>query len=141
MVCGSHVQPDLSQRAQASSAHSPTHVSVQGVDKAQLIKDVANALYASKICSYAQGMNIIKHKSADKGWDIDLGALARIWKARTACHPAAVILRTPILPQSSNATSVALMFARAPAMHACGLRRIACLGQDLCSPEFPCVTL
>ena len=45
---------------------------------------MANALYASKICSYAQGMNIIKHKSADKGWDIDLGHLARIWKVRTA---------------------------------------------------------
>ena len=56
---------------------------VQGVDQKQLIEDVANALYASKICSYAQGMNIIKHKSADKSWDIDLGALARIWKART----------------------------------------------------------
>jgi len=53
------------------------------VDSKQLVHDVANALYASKICSYAQGMNIIKHKSADKGWDIDLGHLARIWKVRT----------------------------------------------------------
>ena len=61
-------------------------LNVQGVDKAQLIEDVANALYASKICSYAQGMNIIKHKSAEKSWDIDLGALARIWKARLACQ-------------------------------------------------------
>ena len=54
------------------------------MDSKQLVHDVANALYASKICSYAQGMNIIKHKSADKNWDIDLGALARIWKVRTA---------------------------------------------------------
>ncbi len=53
------------------------------MDSKQLVHDVANALYASKICSYAQGMNIIKHKSADKGWDIDLGHLARIWKVRT----------------------------------------------------------
>ena len=63
---------------------SSNHVRSQGVDQEQLIHDVANALYASKICSYAQGMNIIKHKSAEKDWDIDLGHLARIWKARSA---------------------------------------------------------
>lgn len=27
-----------------------------------------------------QGMNIIKAKSEEKGWNIDLGGLARIWK-------------------------------------------------------------
>ncbi len=52
----------------------------QGVDKKQLIEDVAKSLYAAKVCSYAQGMNIIKAKSAAKGWNINLGALARIWK-------------------------------------------------------------
>ena len=53
---------------------------VQGIDKKQLVEDVAKTLYSAKICSYAQGMNIIKAKSAAKEWDIDLGALARIWK-------------------------------------------------------------
>lgn len=55
---------------------------MQGIDKAQLVKEVKQALYASKICSYAQGLNIIKAKSAEKEWGIDLGALSRIWKAR-----------------------------------------------------------
>ena len=50
------------------------------VDKQQLINDVKAALYASKVCSYAQGYNIIRAKSAEKGWNIDLGGLARIWK-------------------------------------------------------------
>lgn len=54
----------------------------EGVDKAKLVEDVKQALYASKICSYAQGMNIIKAKSEEKGWNIDLGGLARIWKVR-----------------------------------------------------------
>ncbi|EFJ45488.1 hypothetical protein VOLCADRAFT_109207 [Volvox carteri f. nagariensis] len=53
---------------------------VPRVDKAQLVADVRAALYASKICSYAQGMNIIKAKSVEKNWNIDLGGLARIWK-------------------------------------------------------------
>ncbi|KAJ6684467.1 6-PHOSPHOGLUCONATE DEHYDROGENASE DECARBOXYLATING [Salix viminalis] len=52
----------------------------QVVDKKQLIDDVRKALYASKICSYAQGMNLIRAKSIEKGWDLKLGELARIWK-------------------------------------------------------------
>ncbi|CAL9767527.1 unnamed protein product [Musa acuminata subsp. burmannicoides] len=52
----------------------------QPVDKAKLIEDVRQALYASKICSYAQGMNLIRAKSIEKGWDLKLGELARIWK-------------------------------------------------------------
>ena len=50
------------------------------VDKAQLMADVRQALFASKICSYAQGMNIIKAKSLEQEWDIPMGELARIWK-------------------------------------------------------------
>eukprot|EP00878_Enallax_costatus_P013340 GHUV01013947.1.p1 GENE.GHUV01013947.1~~GHUV01013947.1.p1 ORF type:complete len:298 (+),score=83.20 GHUV01013947.1:191-1084(+) len=52
----------------------------EGIDKAKLVEDVSQALYCSKICSYAQGMNIIKAKSDEKKWNIDLGGLARIWK-------------------------------------------------------------
>jgi 6-phosphogluconate dehydrogenase len=50
------------------------------VDKAQLVADVGAALFASKVCSYAQGYNIIRAKSAEQGWGVDLGGLARIWK-------------------------------------------------------------
>eukprot|EP00897_Mesotaenium_endlicherianum_P000070 jgi/Mesen1/10063/ME000730S09356 len=50
------------------------------VDKQQLVDDVRKALYASKICSYAQGMNLIRAKSLEQGWDLNLGELARIWK-------------------------------------------------------------
>lgn len=57
---------------------APTAAS--SVDKAQLVADVTAALYCSKICSYAQGMNIIKAKSDELKWGIDLGGLARIWK-------------------------------------------------------------
>ena len=55
--------------------------SVQGgVDKKRLIDDVRQALYASKICSYAQGMNLLRAKSTEKGWNLNFGELARIWK-------------------------------------------------------------
>eukprot|EP00253_Pinus_taeda_P027324 PITA_27324 len=50
------------------------------VDKRQLVDDVRKALYASKICSYAQGMNLLRAKSTEKAWNLNLGELARIWK-------------------------------------------------------------
>lgn len=50
------------------------------VDKDQLVDDVRNALYCSKICSYAQGMNLIRQASKEMEWGVDLGECARIWK-------------------------------------------------------------
>jgi 6-phosphogluconate dehydrogenase len=41
---------------------------------------VHDALYASKICSYAQGMNLIKAGSDEFGWHINLSEVARIWQ-------------------------------------------------------------
>ncbi|KAL6753626.1 6-phosphogluconate dehydrogenase, decarboxylating [Haematococcus lacustris] len=69
---------------------------VPGVSKEQLVADVSAALYASKICSYAQGLNIIKAKSEEQKWGIDLGGLARIWKG--GC-----IIRAQFLDEISKA--------------------------------------
>jgi 6-phosphogluconate dehydrogenase len=49
-------------------------------DKQAMIDAVHDALYASKICSYAQGMNLIRKGSETHNWGIKLGELARIWK-------------------------------------------------------------
>ncbi|KAJ8908349.1 hypothetical protein NDN08_005059 [Rhodosorus marinus] len=45
-----------------------------------LVEDVRQALYASKVCSYAQGMNLIKQTGVENNWDLNLGEIARIWK-------------------------------------------------------------
>ncbi|MFC4590789.1 NADP-dependent phosphogluconate dehydrogenase [Sphaerisporangium corydalis] len=42
--------------------------------------DVEQALYASKVVAYAQGFNEIQAGSAEYGWNIDLGAMAAIWR-------------------------------------------------------------
>jgi len=41
---------------------------------------IHDALYASKICSYAQGMNLIKAGSDEFKWSINLSEVARIWQ-------------------------------------------------------------
>jgi len=60
-----------------SSAAAP---SLSAEDKAALVESVRPALYASKICSYAQGMNLIRAAGTEYGWGLDLGAISRIWK-------------------------------------------------------------
>jgi 6-phosphogluconate dehydrogenase len=50
------------------------------VDKSQIIKDLQNALYCSKIVSYAQGLSIIKAASDKHGWNVDLSLCAHMWR-------------------------------------------------------------
>jgi 6-phosphogluconate dehydrogenase len=42
--------------------------------------DVRAALYASKVVAYAQGFDVISAGAQQYGWDIDEGAVARIWR-------------------------------------------------------------
>jgi 6-phosphogluconate dehydrogenase len=49
-------------------------------DAQAVIDDVRDALYASKICSYAQGMFMLQAASDEYKWNLDLGEIARIWK-------------------------------------------------------------
>ncbi|HYV73737.1 MAG TPA: decarboxylating NADP(+)-dependent phosphogluconate dehydrogenase [Candidatus Binatia bacterium] len=59
--------------------HSAADVTYSG-DRRELIQAVHDALYASKICSYAQGMNLIRAGSQEWQWGINLREMARIWK-------------------------------------------------------------
>ena len=65
-------------------------------ERRKLIKDVKSALYASKICSYAQGMNLIRKKSEKENWNLSLNKVAKIWKG--GC-----IIRAQFLDRISNA--------------------------------------
>jgi 6-phosphogluconate dehydrogenase len=58
----------------------PRPEALGSVDKKQLVDDVRQALYASKVCSYAQGMNLLRTAGATYDWSLQLGRIARIWK-------------------------------------------------------------
>jgi 6-phosphogluconate dehydrogenase len=49
-------------------------------DEAGFVDDVRAALYASKVVAYSQGFDQIAAASAQYGWGIDRGAMARIWR-------------------------------------------------------------
>ena len=50
------------------------------VDRKAFIEDVRYALYSSKIVAYAQGFDAIRAASEEYDWNIDLGAMAKIWR-------------------------------------------------------------
>jgi 6-phosphogluconate dehydrogenase len=45
------------------------------------IDDIRDALWASKVVAYAQGLDEIRTASQEYGWDIDVGEVAKIWRA------------------------------------------------------------
>ena len=45
-----------------------------------LVDDVRQALYASKVVAYAQGFDQMRAAGKEYGWDLDLGAMATIWR-------------------------------------------------------------
>jgi len=49
-------------------------------DRKQLIEAVLQALYASKIISYAQGMELLGAASHQYNWDLNFGDIATIWR-------------------------------------------------------------
>ena len=52
-----------------------------GGDKQKLIKAVEQALYASKVTSYAQGMALMRIASTEYKYDLHPGDIAKIWRA------------------------------------------------------------
>lgn len=67
------------ERVAASKEITATVTPFSG-DKKAFIDKVRDALYCSKMCSYAQGMALLRKASDEKGYNLDLAEDARIWK-------------------------------------------------------------
>jgi 6-phosphogluconate dehydrogenase len=68
------------ERVKASQSISGPPVKPYSGDRGEMILSVRDALYASKICSYAQGFALIRAGSEKYQWDINLSEVSRIWK-------------------------------------------------------------
>jgi 6-phosphogluconate dehydrogenase len=67
------------ERVQASKIlHGP--VSKYKGDKAGFIDDIRDALYASKIVSYAQGYALMKAAAEEYKWQLNYGGIALMWR-------------------------------------------------------------
>lgn len=69
------------ERVVASKKLSGPTTGGVGADEAKQLKSaLQDALYASKVCSYAQGMALIRAGSDHFQWGVNLSETARIWK-------------------------------------------------------------
>ena len=57
----------------------PLNSSFNGNAK-EFIESIRKALYASKICSYAQGFSMMRASAVEYGWDLDFGNIALIFR-------------------------------------------------------------
>lgn len=67
------------ERVEASKALSGPGSEFSG-DKAELIDDLKQALYASKIVSYAQGYQLMREAAKEYGWKLNNGGIALMWR-------------------------------------------------------------
>ncbi len=67
------------ERVAASKVLTGPAIKFSG-DKKAFIEDIRKALYASKICSYAQGYQLMKLAAAEYGWDLNYGEIALMWR-------------------------------------------------------------
>jgi 6-phosphogluconate dehydrogenase len=67
------------ERAEASKIlHGPSPKFTG--DKTAFINDIKDALYASKIVSYAQGYSLMRAAAVEYGWELNYGGIALMWR-------------------------------------------------------------
>ena len=67
------------ERVEASKILTGPKAEFKG-DKAQFIEDIENALFASKIVSYAQGYTLMRSAAKTYDWNLNYGGIALMWR-------------------------------------------------------------
>ena len=72
----SAIKEDRVEASQVLTGPGPAGAALQ----ADLVDDLEQALYASKIVSYAQGYQLMRAAAAEYGWSLDFGGIALMWR-------------------------------------------------------------
>ena len=75
-----NISAQKDERVRASQLLRGPHRNSVSTNPGDLVEAIRDALYASKICSYAQGMKLIRAGSDEWKWNINLSEVARIWQ-------------------------------------------------------------
>jgi 6-phosphogluconate dehydrogenase len=77
-------------RGRGEDPEGPGRFKFEG-DKGEFIQAIHDALYCSKICSYAQGFQLMREAQKEYDWKLNFGEIAQIW--RGGCIIRAVFLQ------------------------------------------------
>jgi 6-phosphogluconate dehydrogenase len=50
-------------------------------ERTDMLEKIRQALFCAKICSYAQGFQLLRAANAEYGWDLRFGSIAMLWRA------------------------------------------------------------
>ncbi|MEN6480298.1 MAG: NADP-dependent phosphogluconate dehydrogenase [Anaerolineales bacterium] len=107
-------------------------------DRDQFVNDVRDALYAAKICSYAQGMAMLKAASAEYDYGLQLAEVAKLW--RGGCIIRARFLNDITRAFRANPDLANLLldpfFREAILSRQAALRRVVATGVELGIPVY-----
>ncbi|MEX5276093.1 NADP-dependent phosphogluconate dehydrogenase [Kocuria sp. CPCC 205261] len=73
------------------------------------VEDVRKALYASKLVSYAQGLDMLTMAGREYGWQLDLATIASLW--RNGCIIRAELLNVIMAAYQGDKAPLNLLFA------------------------------
>ena len=102
-VTGRIISALKEERVDASAQLPGPDAPLYSGDRQELIDATRDALYASKISAYAQGMTLLRQASEEYGYELNLGEIAAIWRAgciiraRFLNHITAAYARNPAL--------------------------------------------
>src|SRR5690606_34923849 len=71
----------MKEKRVAASQRFSNPVGITITDRTQFLDDIANALLASKIVSYAQGFEMIEAAGIQNKWKLHKGSIALMWRA------------------------------------------------------------
>lgn len=94
-VYARHISSKKEERLKASKLLEGPTPYFSG-ERDMLVEATRKALYAAKICSYAQGFSLLKAASEEYNWQLNLGDISHIW--RKGC-----IIRASFLEQIESA--------------------------------------
>jgi 6-phosphogluconate dehydrogenase len=75
--CLSAVKEERVSAAQILSGPEPK---ISSTEKTELVSAIRDALYCSKICSYAQGFQLMREAQKEYDWSLNFGEIAKIWR-------------------------------------------------------------
>ncbi len=78
-VLARYLSTSNKEREQASKLLHGPKIKIQ-TNKEAFIKEVHDALYSSRICTYAQGLSLLAAASKEYNWNLNLPEMTRIWQ-------------------------------------------------------------
>lgn len=102
-------EPEMRREAQDILPAGIGDTTEDVVKDPEFVEDVRKALYASKLVSYAQGLDMLTMAGREYGWDLNLATIASLW--REGCIIRAELLNVIMEAYAGDKDPLNLLFA------------------------------